>query len=91
MSPVKPEPFWDKVDRTGGPDACWPWLRHLSTGGYGRQDKIAAHRMAYELLVGPIPEGLELDHLCHVRRCLYAACRRWRANVRARDQKEHVQ
>lgn len=43
---------------------------HIGYGkiGYGRNTQLA-HRVAYELLVGPIPEGLELDHKCRVRCC----------------------
>ena len=52
---------------------CWLWEGALSGGGYGRifHDGKArqAHRVAYEMFSGPIPEGLELDHLCRVRSC----------------------
>jgi hypothetical protein len=57
-----------RVDETTG---CWIWMKRPSGGGYGRiyvgGRYPVAHRVAYELLVGPIPEGLELDHLCHNR------------------------
>lgn len=62
--------FWARVDRSGGADACWPWLGSLA-GGYGsvgwKRRVQRAHRVAYQLLVGPIPEDRELDHLCHNR------------------------
>lgn len=62
------EAFWLKVDRRG-PDDCWPWLASLNPEGYGNLrvngKLVRAHRFAYELLVGPIPEGLTLDHTCH--------------------------
>lgn len=67
---VEPEPakFWSKV-KICGPDECWPWIAGCLTVGYGSfryQNKHhLAHRFAYELLVGPIPAGLTLDHLCH--------------------------
>jgi hypothetical protein len=71
---VKPDPvehFWQRVDKSNGPDACWPWLKAINGGGYGSlqwQTHVrAAHRVAYELTVGPIPDGLELDHTCHSR------------------------
>ena len=58
--------FWAKVEKA---EDCWTWLGY-KRGGYGRfaprhRLDLAAHRVAYELLVGPIPEGLTLDHLCH--------------------------
>lgn len=67
--------FWAKVDQSGGPDACWPWLAYVDHHGYGKfgttSRKITgAHRIAYEFLVGPIPEGLVIDHLCRVRHCV---------------------
>lgn len=59
-----------KVDDNG----CWLWVKSLDDKGYGTQAKVDGrrlrpHQLAWELLVGPIPEGLELDHLCRVRRC----------------------
>jgi hypothetical protein len=43
----------------------------VTKGGYGKVGKPTriAHRVAYELVVGPIPEGLQIDHLCRTRRC----------------------
>lgn len=63
---------------TGNPDAngCWPWQGRLY-GGYGHirlggaeGGATNAHRAMYELLVGPIPDGLQLDHLCRNRKCV---------------------
>lgn len=70
--------FWAKVDRTGGPAACWPWTAYRTRSGYGRFNlggkRIdTAHRVAYVLLRGPVPEGLQLDHLCRVRHCVNPA------------------
>lgn len=67
------ERFWPKVDRSGGLDACWPWTGH-STRGYGTfrvgpARQAMAHRVAYELSVGPIPAGFQLDHLCRNPPC----------------------
>jgi hypothetical protein len=62
--------FWAKVDRSGGPDACWPWRGYIPKGwgGYGRfwtsSGNKPAHRVAYELLHGPLPEGVEACHSC---------------------------
>lgn len=69
--PLTPEQrFWAKVDKTA---TCWLWQGAKDSGGYGqiragRQEK--AHRLAYQWLVGAIPEGLQLDHLCRVRNCV---------------------
>lgn len=65
------ERFWAKIDMT---DSCWLWTGALNDG-YGRfhidsSTRVFAHRYAYELKVGPIPEGLTLDHLCRVRHCV---------------------
>lgn len=53
----------------GGPDECWSWDEAVNQGGYGRArygSKVyLAHRLFYEFLVGPIPDGMELDHTCH--------------------------
>lgn len=71
-----PQRFWVKVEKT---DTCWLWTA-ATTGGYGvfhvggRTGRMhRAHRLAYESLVGPIPEGLQLDHLCRVRNCVNPA------------------
>jgi HNH endonuclease len=75
--PTQEERFWTKVNMDGEipsyrPDLgpCWVWKAFLSHG-YGQFGRnIAAHRFAYETLVGPIPEGLHLDHLCRVTSCV---------------------
>lgn len=63
--------FWEKVDTSGD---CWEWTAHLSEDGYSRFHTSSTvtngHRFAYELLVGPIPEGFHVDHLCGVRHCV---------------------
>jgi len=65
-----PDRFWAKVEKTEG---CWPWRAALHPTGYGafRLDgkTRATHRLAYEEMIGPIPEGLTLDHLCRNRAC----------------------
>lgn len=57
-------------------DGCWEWQGH-TTRGYGRVHRDgrthAVHRLAYELLVGPIPAGLTIDHLCRNRACFNTA------------------
>jgi len=54
-------------------DTCWLWLGPFSPQGYGRLGHHYAHRVAYELYVGPIPEGLTIDHLCRVTMCVNPA------------------
>lgn len=48
---------------------CMVWTGPLSSAGYGRLSSKLAHRVYYELLRGPIPAGLVLDHLCRNRAC----------------------
>jgi hypothetical protein len=68
-----PDYFWSKVDRLG-PDECWPWIGNpVTIWGYGalnfRGHHTQAHRVAYQLAIGPIPEGLHIDHTCHTKDC----------------------
>jgi hypothetical protein len=68
------ESFWSRVDKSGD---CWLWTGHLYRE-YGITSRLAgvarrAHRVAYELLVGPIPSGLQLDHMCRNRACVNPA------------------
>lgn len=53
---------------------CWLWIGGTATHGYGRimvkGRRIGAHRYSYELHKGPIPEGLQIDHLCRTRSCV---------------------
>lgn len=61
------ERFWSRVER-GEDDQCWPWTGGGSNGyGMLKRDtiQISAHRVSYELAFGPVPEGKEIDHLCH--------------------------
>jgi len=61
--------FWAKVDKT---DTCWLWTGAIDRGGYGRTapKNRVAHRISFEWERGPIPSGLQLDHLCRVRNCV---------------------
>ena len=56
------------------PDGCWLWEGMINDDGYGRVKikgvKYMAHRVMYQRLVGEIPEGLTLDHLCRQRSCV---------------------
>lgn len=65
--------FWAQVNKT---ETCWEWTGALDALGYARfrdhagARKGMAHRWAYEHTIGPIPDGLELDHLCRNRKCV---------------------
>ena len=65
--------FWAKADKRG-PDECWPWKAPRPNKGYatigmklpdGRWVTAFAFRVAYELAYGPVPDGLQVDHICH--------------------------
>lgn len=62
------------ADRSADPDGCWVWKHTLTPDGYGRVGwngySQLAHRVAFELLVGPIPDGLQIDHRCRNRACI---------------------
>lgn len=68
--------FWSKVDKSGGPDACWPWLAAVSSStGYGafhlRGRTERASRVAYAIHHGSMPPGgLFVLHRCHNRLCV---------------------
>jgi hypothetical protein len=81
--------FFSHVDKDGpapehrpelGP--CWEWTGSVSGLGYARfyvtvapyeRESFAAHAWSWEQVHGPVPEGLELDHLCRNRRCVNPA------------------
>lgn len=52
---------------------CLIWTGSRNQKGYGRFNRLQAHRFAYEAFVGPIPDGLTIDHLCRVRNCVLPA------------------
>lgn len=65
------EVFWSRTDQSG---TCWLWLGTVARDGYGKAAYgRPAHRVAYELAVGPIPEGLEIDHVAK-RGCTHLNC-----------------
>lgn len=67
------ERFWSRVDRAGGADACWQWMKGLHIRGYGRlrwnKEPENAHRVAWMLTNGPIENGLHVLHKCDNRAC----------------------
>lgn len=66
----------EKIKAYSEPDenGCWVWQRGKYTAGYGaiNYDKqtFYAHRVSYEEFIGPIPAGLQIDHLCRNRACV---------------------
>jgi hypothetical protein len=85
------------AERIAVGEGCWIW-QGTQRGGYGRAKangkQTAAHRVVYEALVGPIPDGLVLDHLCLTPLCVNPAHlepvtraenvrRAWRAGLNA--------
>ena len=64
--------FWSKVS---APDlhSCWEWKGRKKHFGYGAYKDQAAHRMAYEMCVGPIPAGLCVRHKCDNPSCVNPA------------------
>ena len=76
LRPLRPkltleQRFWGKVKKT--PD-CWVWTAGTASNGYGRirvdGRKRPAHRVAWEMTNGRIPEGMDLDHRCGNRACV---------------------
>lgn len=76
----KPIPVTERVKSKVATDSngCWIWQGYVQANGYakigvklnGKHVMRYAHRVMYEETVGPVPEGLDLDHLCRVRRCV---------------------
>jgi hypothetical protein len=65
--------IWNFIAKSSIPHDCWTWTGH-TVRGYGQYHAAGkdrpAHRLIYELTKGPIPLGLELDHLCRNRACV---------------------
>lgn len=71
---AKREAIFSKHIRKGRRGGCWHWVGHRDRDGYGRtawqKRHVGAHRIAFMLWKGPIPEGKTLDHTCRVRHCV---------------------
>lgn len=78
--PAKEHHYWDLIEY--GPN-CWTWRGGIG-GSYGSYAKIPAHRLAYQLAYGPIPEGLEIHHKCKNKMCVNPA------HLEALTPKEHA-
>jgi hypothetical protein len=67
------ERFWSKVDKSGGPDGCWPWAASVNKDGYGRFKARGvnqnAHRVAVELVTNLPLLNLQANHRCDNRLC----------------------
>jgi len=64
------ERFWLKVEKT---ETCWNWTASVSARGYAQYRSpvgLQAHRYAYTITHGPIPDGLVIDHMCYNRICV---------------------
>lgn len=79
VAPESQLPPWFVNKVTVG-DGCWEWQGSRMRSGYGqvymgrnRQGSprlVSAHRLSYEFFIGPVPEGLEIDHLCANKACV---------------------
>ena len=88
--------FWAKAEREGD---CLIWRRSLRRNGYGQvmvarpRRNRTAHTVAYELAIGPIPPGYEVDHACRRRACIEPAHLRLathKQNAENRDNHPHT-
>lgn len=67
--------FWSKVNKL---QECWLWTAKITRDGYGcfaitnngKTQYRGAHRVAYEMSFGSIPDGMDIDHICFNRRCV---------------------
>jgi len=66
--PIEVAHFWAKV-KIGGSAMCWIWCGQ-TVSGYGRFRGERAHRYAYQIHKGPIPEGLLIRHMCGNKLCV---------------------
>lgn len=75
----RPLPLSERIERNSliVASGCWVWLGASTKGGYGlinvRQLNKCAHRVSYETYIGPIPDGLTIDHLCRFTLCVNPA------------------
>jgi hypothetical protein len=90
MAWINEDAFWLRAHRT--PDGCWPWLLAPGHNGYGRFGKpgLRAHRVAYALANGPIPDGSHVLHDCDNPACVrpsHLKLGTHQDNMRDRDRK----
>jgi hypothetical protein len=71
ITPARLRAFLLGVEKPAGEDGCWLWKGATRENGYGAVGLgSCVHRIAYEWMVGPIPSGMDIDHLCRVRNCV---------------------
>jgi hypothetical protein len=86
--------FEARVDRSGGPDACHPWLGCTDDKGYGvvqfdgRLQR--AHQVAWQIVNGPVPQDTELDHVCHNQAVKAGECKPGSCPHRACANERHI-
>jgi hypothetical protein len=73
-----PRVLFERHFRRGLEAKCWPWIGSVNHGGYGvfgarGRRNSNAHYWSYVFYVGEVPPGLEIDHVCHNRRCVNPA------------------
>lgn len=61
--------FWERVLQSDE-ESCWVWLGNIAKTGYGRYGQQLAHRMSYEIVHGPLAEGMSALHTCDNRWCV---------------------
>lgn len=68
-----PKPIAQSIEDLSFPDpnsGCWYWCGHLDKDGYAKFRQTTAYRASYEVFVGPVPEGYDVDHKCRNRACV---------------------
>jgi hypothetical protein len=71
ITPARLRAFFRDIQKPAGEFGCWEWVGAKNGDGYASGGgNNPAYRMAYEWMVGPIPAGMELDHLCRNRICV---------------------
>jgi hypothetical protein len=74
ITPARLRALITAIEKPAGEDGCWLWRGAFNCDGYpssgGERFGVPTYRTVYEWMVGEIPDGMELDHLCRVRACV---------------------
>ena len=70
ITPARLRAFIRDIAKPGGEYGCWAWIGARNSSGYASYSGAPTHRVAYEWMVGAIPDGMELDHTCRNRACV---------------------